>query len=188
RQQIHTDRWHGRADPAALLHRRLRLHDHRRGALRGLGLPVARPAPALGAQGHRRDQARGHRSRRGRDLPQHVRRLGHRELGGAVKKELPLLIGFLAGAFALAEFYIPANEARLVQKMLLEWASVLAAAAFVLGGINVIQVNVPIISRRRPDWPYKLVLIVGAVVMLVAGIRWDTFGAQPEPAEIAIAP
>jgi hypothetical protein len=105
-----------------------------------------------------------------------------------VKKELPLLIGFLAGAFALAEFYIPAAEARMVQKMLLEWASVLAAAAFVLGGINVIQVNVPIIRRRRPDWPYKLVLIGGALIMLVAGIRWDTFGSQPEAAELAIAP
>src|SRR5262249_59072305 len=129
-----------------------------------------------------------HCAHRRRDGAEHFRALGRRELGGAVKKEFPLLIGFLAGSFALAEFYIPAAEVRTVQKMLLEWASVLAAAAFVLGGINVIQVNLPIVRRRRPDWPYKAALLAGALIMLVAGIEWQSFGVQPEPAEIAIAP
>jgi hypothetical protein len=105
-----------------------------------------------------------------------------------MKKELPLLIGFLAGAFALAELYVPAAGVHAVQKMLLEFASVLTAAAFVLGGINVIQVNAPPIRRRHPDWPYKVVLIAGAALMGLAGVEWHTFRGETEPAQYAYAP
>jgi hypothetical protein len=105
-----------------------------------------------------------------------------------MRKQLPLLIGFLAGGFALAEFYIPAAGVHEVMRKLLEFGSVLAAAAFILGGINVLQVNVPQIRRRRPDWPYKLILIVGAGVMALAGIRWTELGDVAEPAQFASAP
>jgi hypothetical protein len=89
-----------------------------------------------------------------------------------MKKQLPLLLGFFAGAFAFAEFYLPAAGVHDVQTFLLEMAQVLAAAAFILGGINVVQVNVPIIRRRKEDWPYKLVLIGSAAIMLLSGIAW----------------
>jgi hypothetical protein len=102
-----------------------------------------------------------------------------------MKKRLPLLLGFLAGGFALAEFYIPARGVHTVQSFLLEAGGVLAAAAFVLGGINVIQVNIPVIRKRRQDWQYKLVLILGAVIMLLAGIAWHDMGAQPEPGVVS---
>jgi hypothetical protein len=105
-----------------------------------------------------------------------------------VKKQLPLLLGFLAGSFALAEFYIPAAGTRTIMTKLLEFAQVLAASAFVLGGISVLQVNVPHIRRRRPDWPYKVVLLVGAALMGLAGIRWHTFGAAPEPGQLSVTP
>lgn len=105
-----------------------------------------------------------------------------------MKKQLPLLLGFLAGAFALAEFYIPAQGMRPVQSFLLETAQILAAAALLLGGINVIQVNLPIIQRRRDDWQYKLVLIGSALGMLFCGIAWHTFGGRPTAGMLSIAP
>jgi len=105
-----------------------------------------------------------------------------------MKKQLPLLIGFLAGSFAIAEFYIPAGIVRDIQSKLLEFASVLAAAAFVLGGINVIQVNLPIILHRRPDWQYKVVLMLGAAAMLLAGIEWHSLAAAPAPTQVTERP
>jgi hypothetical protein len=105
-----------------------------------------------------------------------------------MRKQLPLLLGFLVGSFALAEYYIPAAGARDLQKLLLEFGQVLAAAAFVLGGVNVLQVNVPLIRRRRPDWPYKLVLVAGAALMGLTGITWHDFGARPEVAQYAFTP
>src|SRR4029078_4100453 len=82
----------------------------------------------------------------------------------------------------------PAAGVHEVQKMLLEFASVLAAAAFVLGAINVVQVNAPLIRRRRPDWQYKIVLIAGAAVMAIAGIEWHTFRGVQESAQLVSAP
>jgi hypothetical protein len=92
-----------------------------------------------------------------------------------MKKQLPLLVGFLTGIFALAEFYIPWQGVHTAQSFLLEIAQVLAAAAFVLGGINVLQVNIPIISRRRLDWQYKLILVASAGIMGLCGIKWHEF-------------
>jgi PEGA domain-containing protein len=105
-----------------------------------------------------------------------------------VKRQLPLIIGFLVGVFALLEFYIPAHPVHEVMKFLLDTGTVLAAAAFVLGGINVIQVNLPIIRRRRQDWPYKVVLIGCAAVTLGAGLSWNGCAGRPEPGQVSYDP
>lgn len=98
-----------------------------------------------------------------------------------MKKEIPLLIGLLAGLFALAEFYIPHHYVGATREELLGWAQVLAAAAFVLGGLNIIQVNVPKVRRREHDWQYKVILIVGAIVMGLAGSQiWHVFTGDPQ--------
>ena len=62
----HPDRRHRRHLPAPVLHHRLRLHAHRRGTLRRLGLPVARAAAARLAQraGLRQAHHPRHRDRR----------------------------------------------------------------------------------------------------------------------------
>jgi hypothetical protein len=104
-----------------------------------------------------------------------------------VKQRLPLLLGFVAGTLAFIERYIPAAPMRSVQSFLLETAMVLAAAAFVLGAINVIQVNVPLIQRRREDWQYKIVLIASAAAMLLAGVKWTDLPDTPLVAEVWIA-
>ena len=98
-----------------------------------------------------------------------------------MKKTLPLVLAFLAGSFALVEFFVPHPALDFPMKFLNEMAQVLASAAFLLGGINVLQVNLPIIRRRKPDWPYKLVLVVSAAVMAVSGIAWHELGQAPTP-------
>lgn len=103
-----------------------------------------------------------------------------------MKRRLPLLLGFLVGGFAVAEFYIPAQGARTIQSFLLEAGQALAAAAIVLGAINVVQVNLPIIQRRREDWGYKVVLILSALIMGLAGVAWHDFGVRPTAGTIAV--
>jgi hypothetical protein len=86
-----------------------------------------------------------------------------------MRTTIPLLVTFLLGALMLVEFFVPAGGMRVVVSLLQEWGLVLAATAFVLGGINVLQVNIPKIRRREKDWPYKVVLLASAIVMAVAG-------------------
>lgn len=102
-----------------------------------------------------------------------------------MRKELPLLIGVIAGLFAVLEFYVPHFLVGEMREELLGWAQVITAAAFVLGGINILQVNVPKVRRREHDWQYKVILIAGAAVMGLSGSKiW--YDATGEP-ELAIA-
>jgi len=86
-----------------------------------------------------------------------------------LKRTFPLIITFVVGLFMIGEFFIPHYEYRVWTASVLEWGLVLAAAAFVLGLLNIVQVNLPKVIRREKDWGYKLVLLVTLAVTLVAG-------------------
>jgi hypothetical protein len=89
-----------------------------------------------------------------------------------MKRTAPLVLGMLVGIYAAAEFYIPDWHVRWLTQELQTWTAILASFAFVLGGVNLIQVNYPKIRRRERDWGYKLVMVSAAAVMLVAGLKW----------------
>ncbi len=102
-----------------------------------------------------------------------------------MKKQLPLLLGLIVGFFAVIEFYVPHYYVGTIKDHLIEWTLVLAAGAYVIGAINILQVNVPKVRRRTTDWQYKIVLIAGAVVMGLIGVKWHTFGGEPTTAIVS---
>jgi hypothetical protein len=87
-----------------------------------------------------------------------------------VKQTLPLVITFVLGFLFVVEFFIPAHGIHEVTLLLQEWGSVITAFAFILGGINMMQANLPKIWRREQDWIYKIVLVGSALVMLGFGL------------------
>lgn len=102
-----------------------------------------------------------------------------------MKKTLPLALGMIVGLYAVVEYFIPhywVHEE--VTARVLEWAGVIAAAAYVLGGINLVQVTWPKIRRREPDWQYKVVLLVAAVVMAVVGLPWRAVVGVEPPGQV----
>ena len=86
-----------------------------------------------------------------------------------MKRTLPLVITFVVGIFMIGEFFVPHYLYRYWTGQFLEWGLVLAAAAFVLGLLNLGQVNVPKVVRREKDWPYTLGMRVVLAVTLVVG-------------------
>lgn len=86
-----------------------------------------------------------------------------------MRTTVPLVITFLMGTLFVLEFFVPYAAVKDWTAMLQEWVTVVAASAFVLGGVNVLQVNIPKIRRREPDWGYKVVLVGSAAAMMVAG-------------------
>jgi hypothetical protein len=102
-----------------------------------------------------------------------------------MKTALPLVLGFVAGWFGFSELYIEHEDYRSVFEVLSDFTIILAAMAYVLGGINIVQVNWPKIRRREADWQYKVLLLVGAAVMLLAGAYpWHTLGGTRESGRI----
>ncbi len=93
-----------------------------------------------------------------------------------MKKTVPLFLGILFGAYGLAEFYIPHWRVRTMTEEFQAWAGVLTAAAFILGGVNILQVTWPKIRRREADWQYKVILLASAAVMFLVGWPWHKLG------------
>jgi hypothetical protein len=104
-----------------------------------------------------------------------------------MKKTAPLVLGILVGLYGFAEFYIPDWHVRWLTQELQTWAAIIAAFAYILGGVNLIQVNYPRIRRRDPDWQYKIIMVAGAAVMILAGIKWHKLTSGGEAGKLTIA-
>lgn len=102
-----------------------------------------------------------------------------------LKKQLPLFFGMVAGILVLAEFYVPQHWLDVTREELLNWAQILASGAFVLGGLNLVQVNVPKIKRREEDWPYKVLLLVAAALTFLVGMPWHLLVDSP-PGQVTV--
>jgi hypothetical protein len=89
-----------------------------------------------------------------------------------MRSTIPLLLTFCVGVFMVMEFFIPHWRYHVWTAELLEWGLILAAGAFLLGLINLIQVNLPKIVNRDPDWQYKAVMLGSLGITLVAGLAF----------------
>jgi hypothetical protein len=86
-----------------------------------------------------------------------------------MRSTLPLIISLVVGLLMVGEFFIPHWRYHLLTENLLEWGVIVSAGAFFLGLINLLQVNLPKIIERQPDWQYKVVMIIGLLATLIAG-------------------
>jgi hypothetical protein len=99
-----------------------------------------------------------------------------------MKRTLPLVITFFVGIFMIGEFFIPHWRYRLITAQFLEWGLVLAAGTFLLGLVNLVQVNLPKVVRREKDWPYKLIMLLTLALTLVVGFAEG--GARQEAGHV----
>jgi len=94
-----------------------------------------------------------------------------------MRRVLPLVITFVVGIVMALEFFVPHYRFKALTDEFKEWGLILAAAAYLLGILNLLQVNVPKIVARKPDWPYKALMLLALVVTLVAGLWGGQDGA-----------
>jgi hypothetical protein len=91
-----------------------------------------------------------------------------------MRSTVPLVLTFLVGIFMVGEYFIPHWRYHQWTQVFLEWGLILAAAAFLLGLFNLIQVNLPKVLNRDEDWGYKLVMLVALAATLVVGFAGGT--------------
>ena len=104
-----------------------------------------------------------------------------------MKNRLPVLLGMLFGLYGVLEFYIPHHDVGWLTEQFRTWAVIMAAFAYVLGAVNIIQVTWPRIRRREPDWEYKVLMLSAAAAMLLVGLPWHKLGATPTAPQVTIA-
>ena len=102
------------------------------------------------------------------------------------RKTGPVALGMIAGIYSVVAYFIPHYRVHAeITSRVLEWGGIIAAAAFVLGAVNLVGVTWPKIRRREPDWQYKCVLLGSAAVMALAGLPWGALGEDRPPGTIA---
>jgi hypothetical protein len=90
-----------------------------------------------------------------------------------VKHRIPTAVAVGVGLLTLVGYflytYVPGFRLHLV---LIRWATILAAVAFLIGIVNLLGVHTRRIAARERNWPYSIFLILAALlVMVVAGVE-----------------
>jgi hypothetical protein len=85
-----------------------------------------------------------------------------------MSRSVAVLIASLAGiTMVLSKFLVPLGDAEV---KVADWFNVLAAIAFVLGGANLLKMNLLAISARGPGWGYSAVTLAAFLVTLGVGV------------------
>ena len=87
-----------------------------------------------------------------------------------MKREFPLFVTATIGLFMILSFFVPHQWVSVPADFLQQCAIIVVAFGIVLGGANLLRVNLGAVLRRRPGWPYQLVLVAGLVVTVVFGL------------------
>ena len=85
-----------------------------------------------------------------------------------MSRSVAVLIASIAGiTMVLSKFLVPLGDAEV---KFADWFNVLAAIAFVLGGANLLKMNLLAISARGPGWGYSAVTLAAFLATLGVGV------------------
>jgi len=91
-----------------------------------------------------------------------------------LRRGIPLTITAVVGVVMIVSYFMPPLEG--LQDRFSSFYLIIAAFAIVLGILNLTLTNVQKIRRKRPDWPFSFVTLIGLAVMASAGIYNDAEG------------
>ena len=93
-----------------------------------------------------------------------------------MRLQIPIAIGFLAGAFMFLWFFVPHQFFQDGFLELSDWVKIIGAFALVLGLGSLFRSHIDKIRNRRPDYGYSFVTLISFVVMFFFGI---IYGVKP---------
>lgn len=91
-----------------------------------------------------------------------------------MRREIPLIITFLAGLFMLVDFFVPHIVVSNAAEEMKQWGIIVIAASILLGIGNLIRVHSKKIARRQEGWIYSIITLASMGVMFGFGGPWGT--------------
>jgi hypothetical protein len=79
-------------------------------------------------------------------------------------------IAALAGGLVLLGYFFEVDALRAIQLLLIQWTTVLAAGALLLGLKNLSSVHIKKVGLQSEDWIYSAVLVTCLLLTLIFGI------------------
>ena len=98
-----------------------------------------------------------------------------------MKRKIPFFIITFVGIFMTAKFFLKIPLVEAVANEIEQWCLIIVAFAILLGIANLFRLNILTIVRRRPDWQYKVILLLSFLITAISGfvvfaIKGDIFG------------
>ena len=85
-----------------------------------------------------------------------------------MKRTLPLIIAGATGLVLLVAYFVPPAESWGDTAM--SWFNILAAVAFILGGGNLIKLNLQKVAAQKPGWGYAAVTLLAFLITIGVGL------------------
>ena len=86
------------------------------------------------------------------------------------KRQIPILIVAVIGALTLFGWFIEEpNIESFVNDDATQWYDILASFAIILGGLNLMKLQMQKVAKQRKGWQYSLVAIGGFIFAITAG-------------------
>lgn len=89
---------------------------------------------------------------------------------------LPWILGSVVGFLVLIHFFVDIPELGPVLNGLVEWATIIAAFAVLVGLINLVCHHGKRVLDREPGWGYSLALLGAMIAVLALGFRPGSYG------------
>ncbi len=87
-----------------------------------------------------------------------------------MRREVPLVIVFICGAFMALQYFVPHNISAVIYQNALNWTIIIGIFTLAVGIGSLVNLHYDKISRRKEKWPYSLVTIGALVFMTVLGL------------------
>lgn len=90
-----------------------------------------------------------------------------------LRRQLPLLITFVAGILFAAQYYVPHPSSELMLTSVSKWLQIIGGFALVLGVTSLFHIHAVKIRRKEPGWGYSFVLYAGMLGTIAIGLWHD---------------
>lgn len=87
-----------------------------------------------------------------------------------MRREVPLTIVFISGAFLAFQYYVPHYVSAGIYHYALDWTIIIGIFTMAVGIGSLINLHYDRISKRKERWPYSVVTLVALAFMTILGL------------------
>lgn len=91
-----------------------------------------------------------------------------------MKRQIPFILVFLAGAFMVFQYFVPHEISEGAYEFLLDWIYIIGIFALALGIWSLVRVSVDKIKTKKPHFGYSYVTLAGLFLMVLFGFTART--------------
>jgi hypothetical protein len=85
-----------------------------------------------------------------------------------MRREVPLVLTAIVGLTMIISHFIP--PLNMLKDLFEDWFFIIAAFAIYLGILNLIRINADKVYKKRSDWPFGVVVILGFLLITIPGL------------------